>query len=96
MASTQVLKIKILNCGGLWDLMSEKESLFLSDSLGLFRNVEDVGRSRPRANVNLERAYSKGDFWDRIFGEPDILHLISHGTGAQLQAGATGAHVSAI
>jgi hypothetical protein len=87
MPSVQVLKIKVLNCGGMMDLMSEQEASFLVNSLGLFRNQERLGRATPRANVNLVRAYNATDFYRSVTGDADILHLIAHGDATTLQTG---------
>ena len=56
MPSKQTLNIRILSCGGMFDLMSEQEATFLNSSLGLFRNVQDLGRAVPRANASRNRA----------------------------------------
>jgi hypothetical protein len=80
-----VLKIKIVNCGGLRDLMSEIEASFLVSALGLFRNVEDIGRATPRANVNLIRAYNPTGFYDAALGPAHVLHIIGHATGDELE-----------
>jgi hypothetical protein len=82
-----VLKIKVLNCGGMIDLMSEQEASFLVNSLGLFRNQEKMGRATPRANVNLVRAYNAADFYRSVAGDDDLLHLIAHGDATTLQTG---------
>jgi hypothetical protein len=86
-AGSQVLDIKIVNCGGLRDLMSEMEASFLVSALGLFRNHEDLGRGYPRANVNLVRAYRAQDFCRSAFGGAQILHLIGHADGNELEVG---------
>jgi hypothetical protein len=52
MTAAQVLDIRVINCGGMRDLMNEMESSFLVSALGLFRNQQDFGRGKPRANVN--------------------------------------------
>lgn len=83
----QVLDIRIVNCGGLRDLMSEMESSFLVSALGLFRNQEDFGKGMPRANVNLSRAYDAKGFYRAAFGEADILHVIGHANGEELDVG---------
>jgi hypothetical protein len=87
MPSTQVLEIKIVNCGGMIDLMSEQEAAFLISSLGLFRNVVDHGRATPRANVSLVRAYTAKDFYRAATGSDHLLHLIGHATATTLQTG---------
>ena len=87
MLSTQVLKIKVLTCGGMTDQMSEQEAAFLINSLGLFRNVEHFGRATPRANVNLVRAYTAADFFRGVAGDENILHLIAHADASKLQTG---------
>jgi len=83
----QVLEIKILSCGGLFDLMGELEAAFLVNSLGLFRNREEIGLAKPRANVSLVRAYTAADFFRGIAGNEDLLHLIGHATSSDLQTG---------
>lgn len=85
MSSTQVLNIKIINCGGLRDLMGEMEASFLVSALGLFRNVQDIGRATPRANVNLTRAYNPKGFYDAAMGPAHLLHIIGHATRAELE-----------
>jgi hypothetical protein len=84
---SQVLDVKIVNCGGLRDLMSEMESSFLVSALGLFRNHQDLGKGYPRANVNLVRAYKAEHFYRAAFGEFDVLHVIGHASGDQLDVG---------
>lgn len=83
--ATHVLKIKIVNCGGLRDLMSEMEASFLVSALGLFRNVQDIGRATPRANVNLIRAYNPTGFYDAALGPAHLLHIIGHATAGELE-----------
>jgi hypothetical protein len=95
MGATQVLEIKIVSCGGMVDLMSEQEGSFLMNSLGLFRNVADMGRSTPRANASLIRAYSRKDLLRSLSGEEHILHLIAHGNASSLQVGGNGTAVTA-
>lgn len=95
MAAKQVLDIKVLNCGGLRDLMSEMESSFLVSALGLFRNRQDLGRGTPRANVNLLRAYNADGFYDAAFGTADLLHLIAHANGVELDVGVAKRRVKA-
>jgi hypothetical protein len=87
MASTQVLEIKVLTCGGMFDLMSELEAAFLVNSLGLFRNVVGPGRATPRANINLIRAYTTKDFYRGLSGDEHVLHLITHASAHALQTG---------
>ncbi len=87
MAAKQVLKIKVLNCGGLVDLMSELESQFLVSALGLFRNRADFGRGKPRANVSLVRAYDSRDFYESAFCSDDILHIVAHASTTELDVG---------
>lgn len=87
MVSKQVLNIKILNCGGLRDLMSELEAQFLVSALGLFRNAKDFGRGKPRANVDLDRAYDAEDFYQSIFQTADIVHVIAHASANELDVG---------
>lgn len=87
MAAKQVLDIRILNCGGLRDLMSEMEASFLVSALGLFRNQEDFGKGKPRANVNLTRAYDARDFYRAAFTDADVLHVIGHASGNELDIG---------
>ena len=84
---SQILDIRIVNCGGLRDLMSEMESSFLVSALGLFRNREDLGRGYPRANVNLVRAYHARDFYAAAAAGGDILHVIGHANGNELEIG---------
>lgn len=95
MPSSQVLNVKVLSCGGLRDLMSEMEASFLVSALGLFRNVEDFGKAKPRANVNFARAYTAADFYRSVFGEEDVLHLIGHANGTRLEVGTGKAQVHA-
>ena len=83
----QILDIRIINCGGLRDLMSELESSFLVDALGLFRNRQDFGRGTPRAKVNLVRAYKATDFYAAAFSDADVLHIVGHSTGTELDVG---------
>lgn len=87
MPSRQVLDIKILSCGGMFDLMSELEAAFLVNSLGLFRNIVGPGRATPRGNVNLVRAYTSKDFYKGVSGNADLLHLIGHADASTLQTG---------
>jgi hypothetical protein len=94
-AAKQVLEIKVLNCGGLRDLMSELESSFLVSCLGLFRNQQDFGKGMPRANVNLVRAYDAKGFYRAAFGNSDVLHLIAHANGTQLDVGVAKKRVEA-
>lgn len=96
MAAKQVLNIRILNCGGLRDLMSELESQFLMNSLGLYRNAQDFVRGKPRANVNLVRAYDAADFYRAsLSGDHDVLHLIAHASGSSLDVGVAKTRVDA-
>jgi len=95
MAGSQVLDIKVINCGGLRDLMSEMEASFLVSALGLFRNHEDLGRGYPRANVNLVRAYRADDFYRAAFGDAHILHIIGHAHGSELEVGVARKRVKA-
>ncbi len=83
----QILDIRVVNCGGLRDLMSELESSFLVDALGLFRNRQDFGRGTPRAKVNLVRAYKASDFYAAAFSDADVLHIVGHSTGTELDVG---------
>src|ERR1022692_1856389 len=83
----QVLDIKVLSCGGMFDLMSEQEASFLTTSLGLFRNREQQGKGLPRANVNLVRAYRASDFYRGFAGDEDLLHLIAHTDKDSLKTG---------
>ncbi len=92
---SQVLDVKIVNCGGLRDLMSEMESSFLVSALGLFRNHQDLGKGYPRANVNLVRAYKAEHFYRAAFGEFDVLHVIGHASGDQLDVGVAKRRVEA-
>jgi hypothetical protein len=77
------------------DYMSEQEASFLVSSLGLFRNVKDLGRALPRANVNLTRAYTQEDFFRGLTGREHILHLIAHANADTLQTGNGRSSVSA-
>ncbi|MBK6870744.1 MAG: hypothetical protein IPG94_04910 [Kineosporiaceae bacterium] len=88
MPAKQTLNIKILSCGGMFDLMSEQEASFLNSSLVLFRNVQDLGRARPRANASMIRAYRATDLFSSLTHADDILHLIAHANGTELQVGA--------
>ncbi len=92
---SQVLDVKIVNCGGLRDLMSEMESSFLVSALGLFRNHQALGKGYPRANVNLVRAYKAEHFYRAAFGEFDVLHVIGHANGDQLDVGVAKRRVEA-
>lgn len=92
---SQVLDIRVINCGGLRDLMSEMESSFLVSALGLFRNKEDLGRGYPRANVNLVRAYKAEHFYRAAFGGADVLHIIGHASGSELEVGVAKKRVDA-
>lgn len=94
-AAKQVLDIRILNCGGLRDLMSELEASFLMNALGLFRNSQDFGRGKPRANVNLARAYDADGFYRAAFSDADVLHLIAHASGQELDVGVAKTRVRA-
>jgi hypothetical protein len=87
MTSKQTLNIKIISCGGMFDLMSEQEASFLHGSLGLFRNVKDLGRAVPRANASMVRAYRPQDLFDAMTSDDDILHLIAHADGTALKVG---------
>ena len=92
---SQILDIRVVNCGGLRDLMSEMESSFLVSALGLFRNREDLGRGYPRANVNLVRAYHSRDFYVAAAAGGDILHIIGHANGDELEIGVARKRVQA-
>jgi hypothetical protein len=83
----QTLDIRIINCGGMSDLMSELESSFLVDALGLFRNRPDLGRGTPRAKVNLVRAYKAADFYGSAFSDADVLHIVGHSSPTELDVG---------
>lgn len=83
----QTLDIRIINCGGMSDLMSELESSFLVDALGLFRNRPDLGRGTPRAKVNLVRAYKAADFYGSAFSDADMLHIVGHSSSTELDVG---------
>ena len=87
MASTQLLKINIVNCGGMRDIMSEQESLFLQQALPLFRNVQDQGRATPRANASMTRVYNASELYNVCDGKEDLLHLVAHGTSTKMQTG---------
>ena len=67
--------------------MSEQEAIFLTSSLGLFRNVKDFGRATPRANTSLVRVYKAQDFYDGLKDDDDLLHLIAHADATTLQTG---------
>lgn len=69
------------------DLMSEQEANFLNTSLSLFRNVQELGRSLPRANVSLTRAHNPSQFRAGCSDRYDLLHLIAHGSAAELAIG---------
>ena len=75
--------------------MSEMESSFLVSALGLFRNHEDLGKGYPRANVNLVRAYRARDFYRAAFGDADVLHIIGHASGNELDVGVAKKRVKA-
>jgi hypothetical protein len=85
--AVHVPEIKVISCGGMFDLMSEQEASFLVSALGLFRNVQDVGRALPRANVSLVRAYTQRDFLRGLNDDAHLLHLISHASSTNLQTG---------
>jgi hypothetical protein len=87
MAATQVLDIRVINCGGMRDLMSEMEASFLVSALGLFRHAQDFGKGTPRANVNLLRAYDAKGFYRAVFSDADIVHIIGHAHGSELDVG---------
>lgn len=89
MAAKQVLDIRVLNCAGMFDTMSEQEAAFLFAGLPLFRNVVDLGRAVPRARVSSLRAYNARDFFAAVSGPADVLHLIAHASDAVLEAGAS-------
>ena len=94
-ANRQVLDINIVNCGGLRDLMSEMEASFLVSALGLFRNVQDLGRAKPRANVNLTRAYDPKGFYDAAVRDAHLLHVIGHAEKDKLEVSYAKARVNA-
>lgn len=75
--------------------MSEMEASFLVSSLALFRNQKDFGKAKPRANVNLMRAYTSEDFYRSVTGDEDILHLIGHANGERIEVGTGKAKVLA-
>jgi hypothetical protein len=95
MAARHVLDIRVINCGGLRDLMSEMESSFLVSSLGLFRNRQDFGKGKPRANVNLIRAYDARDFYRAAYGPAHVLHIIGHSHANELEVGVSKGRVKA-
>jgi hypothetical protein len=88
MVSKQTLNVRVLSCGGMFDLMSEQEANFLNSSLGLFRNVQDFGRATPRANASMVRAYRPSDLYGALTATDDLLHLIAHASGKEIQVGA--------
>jgi hypothetical protein len=92
---SQTLDIKVISCGGLRDLMCEMEAAFLVSSLALFRNRPDLGRGYPRAKVNLVRAYRDRDFYRSALGKADVLHVIAHANGAELDVGVARKRVTA-
>lgn len=94
-SNRQVLDINIVNCGGLRDLMSEMEASFLVSALGLFRNVQDLGRAKPRANVNLIRAYDPKGFYDSAVRDAHLLHVIGHADKDKLEVSYAKARVKA-
>jgi len=75
--------------------MSEMEASFLVSALGLFRNKKDLGRGYPRANVNLVRAYRAADFHRAAFGDAQVLHIIGHAHGSELEVGVARRRVKA-
>lgn len=83
----QTLEITVLNCGGMWDIMSEQEASFLNTSLPLFRNVQDIGRALPRANSRLVRAYKPAHLYNALTGQEDLLHIVAHATDTALDVG---------
>jgi N-methylhydantoinase A/oxoprolinase/acetone carboxylase beta subunit len=87
MPAKHVVDITILNCGGLADLMSEMEASFLVSALALFRNAPDFKKGEPRAKVTLARVYKPRDFHRMAYRPADILHVIGHAKGDELQAG---------
>lgn len=87
MPSKQTLSINVMSCGAMLDLMSEQEANFLNTSLSLFRNVQELGRSLPRANVSLTRVHNPGQFKASCSNRFDLLHLIAHGDAADLAIG---------
>ena len=65
-------------------------------ALGLFRNVQDLGRAKPRANVNLVRAYDPKGFYDAAMGPGHLLHVIGHASkSGQLEVSYAKARVKA-
>jgi hypothetical protein len=84
--SKHTLRVRILSCGGTQDLMSEQEAVFLNSSLGLFRNVRDIGRATPRAQASMVRAYKPEDALSAFSASDDLLHLIAHGVSAKEMA----------
>ena len=89
MPSRQVLDIKILSCGGMFDLMSELEAAFLVEvarALPKYRRLRTRHTSRkrePRPAHTPQKTSTRG--WGR---QPaDLLHLIGHADASTLQTG---------
>lgn len=93
MSAQQTLAVTILSCGGMADLMSEQEAVFLNSALPLFRNVVELGRATPRANPSMVRAFNPAHFYEALSGSHDVLHLIAHADSSRLQVGRT--HIAA-
>jgi len=87
MTATQLLRINIVNCGGMRDIMSEQESMFLQQALPLFRAVHGQGRATPRANASMTRVYNTTELFNTFDGKEHVMHLVAHGTSTKLQTG---------
>ncbi len=83
--SRHTLDIRVLNCGGMFDLMSEQEAQLLTIGLGLFMNQAQSRRAVPRANVTYCRAYRRSDLFREAFQPAHILHLIGHANGNEFE-----------
>ncbi|WP_203754622.1 hypothetical protein [Cellulomonas chitinilytica] len=85
--SIQTLRIHVVSCGGMRDLMSDQEASFLASSLGLYRNSPQQGRAMPRANVSVSRAFTKTELLGMTTQTAHVLHVIAHGQGDRIQTG---------
>lgn len=85
--ANQTLDIQILSCGGMSDLMSEQEAMFLNNCLPLFRNEISFGRATPRARTSMVRAYEPDHLLSAVGDHYDLLHLIAHADQTSLQVG---------
>jgi hypothetical protein len=85
--SVQTIKVHVVSCGGMRDLMSDQEAMFLTNSLGLYRNSTQQGRAMPRANVSMSRAFNKTELLSLTKRPAHLLHIIAHGQGAKIQTG---------